>query len=64
MAIYVLDAESEDVTCLVDVINAVRGRVRHYGIYDNLTEEDKCSIYHNVRRSPNVICVVQKPKDI
>lgn len=64
MAMHVLDSEPDEVSRLVDAIQAVRKRVRHCETCGNLTEEETCSICRDARRDPTVLCVVQEPKDI
>ncbi|MCD4549102.1 recombination mediator RecR [Schaalia sp. lx-260] len=64
MALYLLEAEPDEVSMLVEAINAVRTRVHHCEICANLTEENTCAICRDIRRDPTMICVVQEPKDI
>lgn len=64
MALHLQAAEPDDVTALVDAIQAVRERVRVCEVCGNLTEEPLCAICRDVRRDPAVICVVEDAKDI
>lgn len=64
MALHLVAAEPEDVTRLVEAIQAVRARVRHCEICGNLTESETCSICRDATRDPSVICVVEDAKDI
>ena len=64
MALYLLDAEPDDVTHLVDAIQAVCEKVHHCEICGDLTEADQCTICRNPARDGSVICVVEEPKDI
>lgn len=64
MALHLQAAEPDDVTALVDAIQAVRERVRVCEVCGNLTEEPLCAICRDARRNPAVICVVEDAKDI
>lgn len=64
MAMHLLEAEPEDVSRLVEAIEAVRTRVHHCSTCGNLTEDDTCSICRDYRRDSAIICVVQEAKDI
>lgn len=64
MALHLQAAEPDDVTALVDAIQAVRDRVRVCEVCGNLTEEPLCAICRDARRDPAVICVVEDAKDI
>ncbi len=64
MALHLQAAEPDDVTALVDAIQAVRERVRVCEVCGNLTEEPLCAICRDARRDPAVICVVEDAKDI
>lgn len=64
MALHLQAAEPEDVTRLVEAIQAVRVRVHHCEVCGNLTESETCSICRDATRDPSVICVVEDAKDI
>lgn len=64
MALHLIDCEPEEVSRLVDAIQAVRHKVKHCETCGNLTEEENCQICRDPRRDPSVLCVVQEPKDI
>ena len=64
LALHLQASEPEDVTRLVEAIQAVRTRVHFCEVCGNLTESDICSICRDVTRDPSLICVVQDAKDI
>lgn len=64
MALHLQASEPEDVTRLVEAIQAVRVRVHHCEVCGNLTESETCSICRDASRDPSVICVVEDAKDI
>jgi len=64
MALHLQASEPEDVTRLVEAIQAVRVRVHHCEVCGNLTESETCSICRDATRDPSVICVVEDAKDI
>ncbi|MDN6566941.1 MAG: recombination mediator RecR [Actinomyces sp.] len=64
LALHLQASEPEDVTRLVEAIQAVRTRVHFCEVCGNLTESDICSICRDATRDPSLICVVQDAKDI
>lgn len=64
MALHILESDPEDVQRLVEAITAVRHRVKHCRICQNLTEADECVICRDPGRDLTTICVVQEAKDI
>ncbi|WP_407345582.1 recombination mediator RecR [Pengzhenrongella phosphoraccumulans] len=64
IAFHLLSADPTDVRRLVDALTEVKARVRFCDICGNVTQEETCRICRDPRRSANVICVVEEPKDV
>jgi recombination protein RecR len=64
IAFHLLAADPVDVRRLVDALTEVKARVRFCEICGNVTQEDLCRVCRDPRRNPNVICVVEEPKDV
>lgn len=64
IAFYLLSAEDDQAKKLAQVLQEVKDRVRFCEICGNVTEEAKCNICRDARRSQNVICVVEESKDV
>jgi len=64
IAFFILGSEAADVTRLVTALNRVRDEVRFCTICGNVAEAEQCKICRDPRRSLDVICVVEEPKDV
>ncbi len=64
IAFHLLAADADDVRRLVDALTQVKARVKFCEVCGNVAEEDQCRVCRDPRRSPNVICVVEEPKDV
>lgn len=64
IAFYILEADPEQINSLAGLLREVKERVKFCEICFNVTEETKCAICRDVRRSQNVICVVEESKDV
>jgi len=64
IAFHVLAADRDDVMRLVSALTEVKARVRFCEICGNVSEEDRCRICLDSRRSDAVICVVEEAKDV
>ena len=64
IAFHILQTESFDVSRLAEVLLEVREKVRFCEVCGNVTEQERCSICRDPRRSPATICVVEKAKDV
>lgn len=64
IAFHILAAEQDDVRRLVDALVQVKARVRFCEICGNVSEEERCRICQDQRRSDAVICVVEEAKDV
>ena len=64
IAFHLLQADSEDMTRLAEVLLQVKARVRFCDVCGNVSEEERCRICRDTRRDPSVICVVEEPRDV
>jgi len=64
IAFHLLQADSEDVTRLAEVLLQVKARVRFCDVCGNVSEEERCRICRDTRRDASVICVVEEPRDV
>jgi recombination protein RecR len=64
IAFHLLAAESADVTRLVAALTRVQQEVRFCVTCYNVAEAEQCRICRDARRSDDVICVVEEPKDV
>jgi recombination protein RecR len=64
IAFHLLQADSDDVTRLAEVLLQVKARVRFCDVCGNVSEEERCRICRDTRRDPSVICVVEEPRDV
>ena len=61
---HILQTPTFDVARLAELLADVRERVRFCEICGNVSEQDRCSICRDPRRTPTVICVVEDAKDV
>ena len=64
IAFHLLAAESADVSRLVAALIRVQEEVRFCVTCYNVAEGEQCRICRDPRRSTDVICVVEEPKDV
>src|ERR687889_762046 len=64
IAFHLLAADPTDVRRLVDALTEVKARVRFCEICGNVSQEPQCRVCRDPRRSDDVICVVEEPKDV
>jgi recombination protein RecR len=64
IAFHILTTESFDPSHLAEVLMTVKEKVRFCEICGNVTEEEKCNICRDPRRSTATICVVEEAKDV
>jgi recombination protein RecR len=61
---HIVQSPSFDVSRLAQLLAEVRERVRFCEVCGNVSEQDRCGICRDPRRSPAVICVVEDAKDV
>jgi recombination protein RecR len=64
LAFHLLRAEADDAYALADAIREVKERVGLCETCFNLAEGPICRICADVRRDPELICVVEEPADV
>ena len=61
---HILQSPNFDVSRLAKLLAEVREKVRFCEVCGNVSEQDRCSICRDPRRSLTVICVVEDAKDV
>jgi recombination protein RecR len=64
LAFYLLVAPAEVAADLAGAIGEARSTVRYCLVCGNFTDEDRCLICRDERRGAEVICVVERPRDV
>ncbi|MEV0267512.1 MAG: recombination protein RecR [Hamadaea sp.] len=64
LAFHVLAADPTDVRRLAQTLLRVKDVVKFCSICFNVAEDEKCRICRDARRSDEVLCVVEEPKDV
>lgn len=64
LAFYLLSASPEVSRNLAEAILKARNSIGYCSICANLTDTDPCKICSDVNRVPDIICVVQDPRDV
>jgi recombination protein RecR len=64
IAFYLLAADPADVRRLAAVLTEVLEKVRFCRTCGNVAEQEECRICADPRRDPQLICVVEEPKDV
>ena len=63
-AFTALEWDKETLDAFIHALDALHGGIRKCSVCGNLSDDDKCMICRDDTRNPNVICVVQSPKDV
>lgn len=61
---HLLDADPASVQRLAQVLLDVKEKVRFCDVCGNVSEEERCRICRDTRRSDEIVCVVEESKDI
>jgi recombination protein RecR len=64
IAFHVLSADPADVNRLATALRKVKELVRFCTTCFNVAESEQCRVCRDVRRTNEVICVVEEPKDV
>ncbi len=64
IAFHILNADTADVARLAQTLRRVKDEVRFCAICFNVAEQEQCRVCRDARRSDEVICVVEEPKDV
>ena len=64
LAFHLLQAEAVDVARLATALTRVKELVRFCATCFNVAESEQCRICRDTRRTDEIICVVEEPKDV
>ncbi len=64
LAFHLLQAETADVARLAAALTRVKELVRFCATCFNVAESEQCRICRDTRRTDEIICVVEEPKDV
>ncbi|HVV20896.1 MAG TPA: toprim domain-containing protein, partial [Pseudonocardiaceae bacterium] len=64
IAFHLLAADPADITRMQEALQRVKEGVVFCEICGNVSAETRCRICSDPRRDPNVVCVVEEPKDV
>jgi recombination protein RecR len=64
IAFHVLSADPADVNRLANALRKVKELVRFCTTCFNVAESEQCRVCRDTRRSSEVLCVVEEPKDV
>ena len=64
IAFHVLSADPVDVNRLATALRRVKELVRFCTVCFNVAEEEQCRVCRDQRRTNEVLCVVEEPKDV
>ncbi|MFL6114862.1 MAG: recombination mediator RecR, partial [Catenulispora sp.] len=64
IAFHILSADPADVNRLATALRKVKELVRFCTTCFNVAESDQCRICRDTRRTNEVLCVVEEPKDV
>jgi recombination protein RecR len=64
IAFHVLSADPADVNRLATTLQRVKEQVRFCTTCFNVAESEQCRVCRDTRRSGEVLCVVEEPKDV
>jgi recombination protein RecR len=64
LAFHILSADPVDVKRLAAVLGRVKDEVRFCVTCFNVSESEQCRICRDARRSDELLCVVEEPKDV
>lgn len=64
LAYHLLFRPQEEVRALAEAMVRARASVRYCSVCANLTDRDPCAICRDPARDPQVICVVEQPRDV
>ena len=64
IAFHILNADTADVARLAQTLRRVKDEVRFCAICFNVAEQERCRVCRDARRTDELICVVEEPKDV
>lgn len=63
-AFQILEWDEESKNQLIESMIQIKTGLQKCSVCGNLSEEERCDICSDQERNPNIICVVQSPKDV
>jgi len=64
LAFYLLNAPADVALNLARALEEARSSIRYCSVCGNFTDEDPCFICRDGRRRRDIICVVERPRDV
>jgi recombination protein RecR len=64
IAFHVLGSDAADVNRLAQTLLTVKEKVRFCDVCGNVAEGERCRICLDTRRTDDILCVVEEPKDV
>lgn len=64
LAFHLLSLPDKDALALAEAITDAKQNMKYCSVCGNLTDVDPCGICSDPQRDPNVICVVESPRDV
>jgi len=64
LAFYILSMDDKDALGLAESIVSAKKKMKYCSLCGNLTDSDPCGICSDPKRNPQVICVVESPRDV
>lgn len=64
LAFHLLSLPDKDALALAEAITDAKQNMKYCSVCGNLTDVDPCGICSDSQRDPNVICVVESPRDV
>lgn len=64
LAYHLLRVNKTEALALADSIRNVRENVRYCSVCYNLSEQERCLICNDPRRDPQLLCIVEQPRDL
>jgi recombination protein RecR len=64
LAFHLLTVDAADAERLAKAITSVKEKVRFCRRCFNVSEQEECRVCRDVRRDPQVLCVVEEPRDL
>jgi recombination protein RecR len=64
IAFHILNADVADVARLATTLRRVKDEVRFCAVCFNVSQNEQCRICRDTRRTDDIICVVEEPKDV
>ncbi len=64
LAMHLLKQDEQRVMQLAETLVNLKKKIRYCGTCYNITDEDPCAICRSEKRTANIVCVVEEPRDV